>query len=237
MLIDLFKSILGNSGATAMERLLKTEIAPYLVPRVIVGWLRNESVGVIDIPVGCPLYSLSKTLNGYTGFSKFGELDYNFNDADEKHVAAVIAVSLNQNISTSIPRDIDLAKLAKTIDALIKIQKKPDNLTHDTTTIAEPIEPNQPIPAQPVNPPQVQHRRTIPKIPRTSLKLSESASNKDCKICGEKSFTNNKYTGCYCFKSLAKNVKTSKDSNGYKLILGDAWDDEAVLTLMELFNG
>src|ERR1035438_4530042 len=114
MLIELFKSILGNSGALAMERLLKTEIAPYLIPRVIVSWLRNESFGSVNIPCGCPLQSLSKSLKGYSGSSKFGELDYSFEDSDEKHVAAIIAVSLSQNISTSIPRDIDLAKLAKT---------------------------------------------------------------------------------------------------------------------------
>ena len=237
MLINLFKYILGNSGASAMEKLLKTDLSSYLVSRVIVGWLRNESVGTINIPDSCPLQSLSKSSGGYNGSSKFGELDYNFDNADEKHVAAVIAVLLNQNISISTPRDIDLAKLAKTIDALIKIQKKPNNLTHDTTTIAEPVEPTPPTPAQPVNPPQVQRRRTIPKLPRTTLKLSEAASNKDCKICGEKSFTNNKYTGCYCFKPLAKDIKTCKDINGYKLFLGDSWDDEAILTLMEHFNG
>lgn len=234
MLINLFKYILGDSGGTAMDRLLKTELGPYLTPRIIVGWLRSNKLGTINVPDCCPLQELSKSINGYNGSAKFSELDYNFNNADEKHVAAVIAVSLNQKISTNLPRDIDLARLAKTIDALIKIQKKPDNLTHDTTTVAEPIEQTPPIPTQPANQPQVQKRRTIPKIP--ALKLSESNSQNLCKTCGEKSFINSKYTGCYCFKPLAKSVKTIKITNGYKLLLGQAWDDDAVLALMENLN-
>jgi hypothetical protein len=130
MLQEFFQAVLGTNGASVMEALAKAseELGDYLNPRIIVGWLRQTDYGDIEIPNGCQLSNLSKNGYGYSGVGSIEGIDYSFQNASEEHVTAVIAVASKQDIKPVEVKDVDLARLAKTIDLLLaanKLQRPP----------------------------------------------------------------------------------------------------------------
>lgn len=72
----------------------------------------------------------------------------------------------------------------------------------------------------------------LPKVAK-SIKISKKESESSCSVCGLAQFTDARFTGCFCLKSLAKNTKTTATGSGYQLTLGQDWDKEAILTLMD----
>lgn len=81
-----------------------------------------------------------------------------------------------------------------------------------------------------------------PKLPRPSfkapsLKIDKTESSKQCSVCEGSQFTNNKFTGCICFKDLAKNIKTTAYADGYALDFKSDFDKEAYLVLSRYFRG
>jgi hypothetical protein len=146
-------------------------------------------------------------------------------------------------------RDIDLARLAKTIDALVK-SKKGKASTPGTGLHAAPIAPEPPIAPTPVAPtmpkpdaakkPKVEKPKTKaekPKLPK--LRLSISDSFKTCSVCRAKNISGVDFVGCHCFKALAKqvSVEVMNWGSGFELSFGPDWDQDAVETLQECFNG
>jgi len=133
-----------------MENLSKAseEMLAYISPRVIVGWLRHCNYGTVTIPQTCPLKTLVKSGYGYTGTADIEDVEYQFQYVPEEHVAAVLSIATGTVTKSVSTRDIDLAKLAKTIDLLIKAQKGTPPNQYEHTEVASNIQPDQPI--QPV---------------------------------------------------------------------------------------
>jgi hypothetical protein len=85
-------------------------------------------------------------------------------------------------------------------------------------------------------------KEAIPKVPTpkapkpvsTSVKLTQSESNKPCPVCSLHQFTEGQFTGCLCFRVLAKSVTVvGHDVDYVDLELGEGWDRPSVLTLLE----
>jgi ribosomal protein S14 len=108
---------------------------------------------------------------------------------------------------------------------------------------AAPTPPEAPIPPTPKAPPPPSPSPPPPK-PRTpkaakpvashTLKLSEKEASTPCSLCGMAQFTGVKFTGCQCFRDIAKSVETSVDASKNIVVkLGEEWDQDAVVTLLE----
>ena len=62
----LLLKLLGKHGLDALEPLLKNEdLAAFVTPRAIIGFLQQASYGVLELP---RFSTLEKTGYGYTGF-------------------------------------------------------------------------------------------------------------------------------------------------------------------------
>jgi hypothetical protein len=178
-----------------------------------------------------PLSKLAKTGYGFSGTATCGDFAYIFKHACEEQVAAIVLTSLGFSIESSKTKDLDLAKLAKTIDALVKNQKD-QRIQHNKIEETEPIEHMSPAPKQAET-----KKRTvrIPGLKRSALKLSEEESHKDCQTCGEKMFKNDRFEGCVCYKSLAKSITTKKTNGGYLLTVSGP-NSEVICALIKDFK-
>jgi hypothetical protein len=251
-MLKFFQAVLGANGATVMEALSKAseELGNYLTPRIIVGWLRQTDYGDVEIPDGCPLSKLSKNGYGYFGVGSIEGVDYSFQNASEEHVTAVIAVASKQEIKPVEVKDVDLARLAKTIDLLLSanklhkaIPKAPAN-QYERTQTASNLQPEEPIQPEAVQPARNKTKSNkIPQIPglkkpkpldivQKPLKVTKSEATKSCDVCGQRMFLDDIFVGCTCFKPLAKNVKTSVVQNDLLLTFDSDWDQDSVLALI-----
>ena len=244
MLPTFFKAILGEHGASMMESLSKAseELHSYLEPRIIVSWLRQSDYGDISLHPDCPIQKLNKSGYGYSGIANIDSFDYTFSNSSEEHIAAIVSVALGKSVNVVEVKDIDLAKLAKTIDLLIKAQIKSSQFIH--TKPADNIQPEQRI--QPdTDQPSLDEaegkskKLTIPKVTKKPLKITKSESRKSCEVCGLQMFKNDVFVGCTCFNTLAKNTKTTIINKDTLMLSFDPeWDDDAVLALIgALKNG
>ncbi|WNM70337.1 hypothetical protein [Myxococcus phage Mx1] len=93
---------------------------------------------------------------------------------------------------------------------------------------AAPVkQPSMPKPARP--PMQKSHPELVVK--------SEDMT-KQCPSCGFKQFRGNSFTGCVCFRALAKSVSSRPVADGYVLRFGRSqWDDDAIKTIISIFKG
>lgn len=96
--------------------------------------------------------------------------------------------------------------------------------------------------AKQISPLQPKKEAKVPKIPTpkapkpvsTSVKLTQSESNRPCPVCSLHQFTMGKFTGCMCFRALAKSATVVGSDHDYvDLELGEGWDRPTVLTLLE----
>lgn len=236
------KHILGEQGEKVVKSLMKSspDLRSYLIPRVIISWLRQSDYGTIPNDT---FSQLSKNGYGYSGICNIEGISYRFSNVSEEHVAAIISVVSNETVSTVQTKEIDLAKLAKTIDLLVKAQKRTQQFEHqENARNLEPIEPVQPTSTQPatnqIKPTEKQPTKfkvKIPRLPKT-IKLTQKETLKKCNVCDQKLFDKNTFVGCTCFKPLAKNTETSISNGQVVLTLGSNWDDDACLTIIEMLK-
>jgi hypothetical protein len=349
--------------------------------------LRQLDYGPVSQIENCPIQNLAKSGYGYSGSANIEGLDYSFSNSTEEYVAAVVAVASGNVIKPVEVKDVDLAKLAKTIDLLVKAQKKglANQYEHmQSAQNQQPIEPVQPTAVQPAqnqtkgadgkvrvpkipsikkplqkmalihndpNKPMTVYRvqnnkgegpykanhptnqfdvsRTLMMLPEKNtpypdedysfqerhemdqaphrygfdsvkgaedwfggeglsnlarfgyslvpvkaskvyrgktgkqivfvphssetalnmaksdwpmsvekdkiqkpLKITKSESQKPCGVCGQKMFSNDKFTGCVCFSPMAKSVKVAVGNDNLTLSFSEDWDDEAYLALI-----
>jgi len=120
-------SILGSDGAQALTRAAERSktLGNAILPRAILSWLglaaRFEHEG--EIPGNPNTFCVfRKSESGFSGSIKVGGELYTFTDASLYRVAAGIGVALGadtQPLSKEL-RDLDLVRLGKTLDALVK---------------------------------------------------------------------------------------------------------------------
>lgn len=128
---------------------------------------------------------------------------------------------------------------------------------HAPTAPDGPIAPTPPDPTQNSKGPVVGLRPKLPKPPKAgqlthpldpkktqpapgtaapaspSLNVTKSQARVRCALCGIPQFKDDHFTGCYCFKAMAKSVKVSADEHGYVLQFKSEWDAESIITLAE----
>lgn len=129
-------AVLGTDGAKALRKAAERshELGHALVPRTILAWLgiaaREDYEG--DLPgVRNSYITFRKSESGYTGSISFTDEDmHEFQGASLEYLAAAVAVYLGADADRVGPglRDLDLARLGKSIDLLVKARAVTANL-------------------------------------------------------------------------------------------------------------
>lgn len=119
------RSVMGNEGAKALSKAVDRcqALESVLLPRSIYSWINNiSSIGYEGLIPGIENTSLEfqKSDTGYQGSVSIGELIYNFEDSNVFHVASAVAVSLGVEPAKIEARNLEIEKLGKSIDILIK---------------------------------------------------------------------------------------------------------------------
>ncbi len=121
------KSVLGDDGACALRKAVerREDLGNALVPRTILSWIgiaaRTDYRGALP-GLSNTYVSFKKGERGYTGEVTVDDDVYGFRDASLYHVASAIAVVMGVD-GEKVPerlRDVDLARLGKNIDLLVK---------------------------------------------------------------------------------------------------------------------
>jgi hypothetical protein len=227
--MQLLTNILGTKGVESLSSLLDNEaLASFIIPKAVVSFLHKSDYGDLSLQ---HFDSLKKTGYGYSGSIKIREIDYSFEYVTPEQVAAIVSVKLEKTLSPVI-KELDLAKLSKTIDLLVKAELKEPKIVppEDKELVAKPMAPTKPTLPIPPN-------TTVQKAPpvKKSLVIPEKESKKKCRICGKEQFKDKKFEGCVCVRSLAKSIETKVISKGYKLTFDNSLGDDELLTVFSLF--
>jgi hypothetical protein len=229
MITRQLQKLIGVIGVEALSPLLKSEdLANFIVPRVVIGWLQKSPLGVLELE---PFQILTKSVKGYSGSIMMQGVDHHFEDASETLIAAMISVVSGQKALTSSVKSLDLAKLSKTLDSLLKTSAPKIEAKEDVNTPA----PQQP-PVGPISPQRaissVAHIRS--RALAKTLWVPEKATRKCCKLCGKAQFEKGELVGCNCLKALVKSVACApKLNNSYCLTFQKACSIDEVLTLAQ----
>lgn len=119
------ESVLGADGAAALNRVVERspEMAYALVPRGIMAWVGAAPAYDGEIPgVAGGQLSFSKSEVGYDGSISVNGSRHDFEDHSISQVSALVAIALGvpaQPVPEDL-RDIDLARLGKSIDLLAR---------------------------------------------------------------------------------------------------------------------
>lgn len=249
--LQFITSIIGTDGASALSKAVDRceSLEGVLVPRSILSWI--NTIGSIGYEGTIPgvdnsYLSFEKAENGYQGSVNIGEYMYNFEKSTVFHLASALALSIGVEANKDIDvKDLDIEKLGKSIDLLIKAKiitnelgKKKEELDKqapegagggagaiEPAPAAPPTAPTQTAAVAPaaLKAPKV-------KLPKPSkIKIFKSELTHKCSLCGKGSFIENSFVGCMCLSDLAKSVKTVGDT----LVLGEDWDSDAIITLYD----
>lgn len=249
------KNVLGEDGLQACNRVNQKMPAmqTILAPRTILSWLtlavRTNYDG--EIPgVNQTYMSLSKHEQGISGIIISNGDSYEFANDDILDVASTLSVVLGvENLLIDpILKNTDISKLGKSIDMLVKARVISNNTVQEESSSEEskmdkveepggaaaPKKPKKPeMPQVPVAvaPTMNKPMKTVSKS--FELHIKKSQSEKMCPECGIRQFRADKFSGCMCFRSLAKTVSTKVVKDGYVLSLNkSSWDSETIQTLI-----
>lgn len=118
--------LVGTLGAIGAKAILKAlerapELESAIIPRTALSWA--TLIAKAEIPGNIPgldaKLSLKKTEKGYSGNISL-EQPFDFEDDSLTHVAAALSVALDFSYKKEDPKAIDLARLGKSIDLLVK---------------------------------------------------------------------------------------------------------------------
>jgi hypothetical protein len=100
-----------------------------------------------------------------------------------------------------------------------------------------PEEQQQPLAPQKAPPMRKPPTAPIQKSTREIFVKNEDAGHR-CRACGLPQFKSQKFTGCMCFRALAKSVDTKLTHEGFVINLHKSqWDDDTVQTLILAMRG
>lgn len=129
------RAVLGEEGASALQKASRRsqELEAAIAPRALLSWLTfaadNEYEG--EIPgVEDTYMQICKTETGFTGQVSIGDSFHSFEDESVYHVAASLAVAMGLDNEEFDPRlkDLDIARLGKSIDLLVKARSATETL-------------------------------------------------------------------------------------------------------------
>lgn len=243
-------SVLGQTGSEAMVRAVDRNEAleSVLLPRSILSWINTVGKfghdGTIPGIDGSHI-QFQKSEDGFTGSVNIYDFVYDFEKASVFHLASSLALALDVAPNDINVKDLDIERLGKSIDMLIKAKLikdfELDKAAPDQGGGGAGAIPSIPA-AQPLGPapaatkvaeaPKMAPRKPKTKLPIPSrIKVTKSEMGHKCGLCGKGSFLDSIYVGCSCLSDLAKSVHSNVDTN--ELTLGDDWDSDAILALLE----
>ena len=262
------KAVLGTDGASSLKKAADKygELEGAIVPRAIMAWLGVVSRG--DYEGGLPgvddsYLDFTKNQDStYDGSIAIGEGVFPFQNASVFHLAASVALSLGASLEAQSLKDVDVVKLGKSIDILVKAKYLSGT---DLFSKAIPGPPNKPnvrgAPLPPVTPtkqigqPEVpasqkpavadkqakmpkhkipQLKVKLPKVPKKTVAVPAKATKNECNECGQLLIKNEKFVGCLCFREMAQYVNLSKrDNEHYVLSFDSGVDEDAELAILE----
>jgi len=144
---------------------------------------------------------LEKSSQGYSCQVDIGGEVYDFTNISENYLAAIALVQEGETGQDILTKGASLAKLAKTIDLLIK-SNVPKPLP---PPIPQKIDPTEEI-TQNIKPPTGNTQRKI--------KLYPQDLEKACPQCGTKLFKNEQFQGCICLTEVKKKLYVEKNIFG-----------------------
>lgn len=233
-------AVLGARGAAALAPVVKAEPAleAFLLPRAAVAWLGTVTEHDGTIPGTATRLVLRKTARGLSGVVDLGQ-PYAFVDAPVHHVTAALTVALGAAPGRPDLRDVELARLGKTVDALVKAGGKARGAEHGTGVHAKPIAPEPPAAPTPTAPeaPGAKPRKK-PKLPRppktTEVKLTRTEATALCLTCRTRHrLEGTAWRPCHCLAGLSK-AEARVAGDAVVLVLGQDWDRDATITLLDV---
>lgn len=261
------KAVLGTDGATSLKKAADKygDLEGAIVPRAIMAWL-----GVVarsDYEGGLPgvedsYLDFAKNEDGtYSGSIAIGEGVFPFQNANVFHLAASVALSLGATLDAENLKDVDMVKLGKSIDILVKAKflseteilskAQPPGPAHAPTVRGQPVAPKPPtkqigqpeLPASqkpataPKEAPVPKHKVPKAKVklpkPARKFEIPERALKRECQECGLPLIKNERFVGCLCFRDTAKYVTLTKGEGHYALAFGNSLDEDAIVTILD----
>jgi len=119
------------------------------------------------------------------------------------------------------------------IKTKVKLPKKPKKVV---AVAATPAADTAKSPTAATKSPTAATKSPASPAGAKGLALSEKEMEGKCSLCQKGQFTSGRFTGCYCFSSLAKSVKVTPVRQGVVLTFGPDWDTDAIETLSESFR-
>ena len=245
------QAVLGTDGASSLKKAADKygDLEGAIVPRAIMAWLgvvsRNDYEGGLP-GVDDSYLDFSKNDDGtFNGSIAIGDGVFPFQNASVFHLAASVALSLGASLESDAIKDVDVVKLGKSIDVLVKAKYLSGTELFSKAIPGPPNKPvvrGAPVPPTPpskqtdkVKPPSNQIPAKAPKeaklpkhkIPslkvkmptkvtaKKSLEIPEKALKSECSECGQVLVKNEKFVGCMCFRDMARFVNLTKNTNGH----------------------
>jgi hypothetical protein len=98
--------------------------------------------------------------------------------------------------------------------------------------------PLQQVGAMPPQAPTKQPKQQQKPAKLPALKVAKAEMLTRCPICQQPQFSRGAFTGCYCLRDLAKNVRLDRLIGGDVLLrFGARWDLPAIEVLIEALHG
>jgi hypothetical protein len=259
---DFLKAVVGEDGTQALVKAAERSgpIENAIVPRAIMAWLsvvaRFDYEGQIP-GVEDSYLDFSKNDTGtYNGTVALGDGVFPFENATVLHLAAAIAVALGSDEAPDPAlKDLDLARLGKSIDIMAKAKYLTDGM-FKAESPGPAHAPTEQEGATEAAPPQMAPRRMaqrkplIPKVSRApapkpkvetpklpgvpkAFPITDRHMKKECSECGTKLFKNDTFVGCLCFRDLAKSITVRKNVQGVSLAFAPSVEPEAIAVVLE----
>jgi hypothetical protein len=255
-------SVLGSDGASALHKAAErsTALGNALVPRAVIAWIDSQESYEGIIPgVENTYVCFAKSDDNYNGSITIGGHVCDFQGASPMHVAAslVIALGMDRDQIAAGVRDLELTRLGKSIDLLVRARALTEQLAkaqgklpvHGTTAQAQkPQDQDGPaqaskqakIPRPPVKhsegyvPPAPKLKVALPKVKLPGVRIQKSEVPKLCPDCGTPMFNQQVLRGCMCLRDLLKSVRfEDEDEQHYILHFGGDLDVDAISLIVE----
>lgn len=254
-------SVLGEDGAQALAKAAARSdaLGSVLLPRAVLAWVRSTPTFEGGIPgIENSYVRFAKGEDGYAGSINISEQLYEFSGASQEHVASAVIVALGQERArVDGTKAIDLARLGKSIDLLVRARNAtaalakaaPQGARHGAAAEAQKPQ-EQEAPAGPTKqqapprPPEPKPKDYVPAAPKAKVQLpkvklpgvkfTKSEIPHACGECGTR-FRNGAGTlrGCLCIRDLMKAVDIEDGGDHYVFTFGPDLDNEEQSLIVE----
>lgn len=120
--------VLGPVGFEALKRAgkLMPQLDNAILPRCAIAWVDASQEGFQgNVPGTSVMLTFKKSEDGYNGTMRYKGFDFDFKNTTEHYVVACVVTALGESKEiVEEARSIDLARLGKSVDLMVKQEKK-----------------------------------------------------------------------------------------------------------------